>query len=108
MSTPLPPAQHGAVLAGIKATPSGWPPASLDPDRGRTPNSSDRERQRKNDSDKIRSLRFQGIAADPASGAVLDVGRERYLPPPELAEHVIARDRSCRFPTCTRSAEDSD
>jgi putative transposase len=35
MSTPLPPAQHGAVLAGVKATPSGWPPASLDPGCGR-------------------------------------------------------------------------
>ena len=35
MSTPLPPAQHGAVPAGIKATPSGWPPASLDPGCGR-------------------------------------------------------------------------
>ncbi len=63
MSAPLPRGQDGAVPAGLKAKPSGWPPASLDPDRGRTPNSSDRERQRKNGSDKIRSLRFQGIAS---------------------------------------------
>jgi hypothetical protein len=35
MSTPLPPAQHGAVPADIKATPSRWPPASLDPGCGR-------------------------------------------------------------------------
>ena len=35
MSAPLPTAQHGAVLAGIKATSSGWPPASLDPGSGR-------------------------------------------------------------------------
>lgn len=27
--------QYGAVLAGIKATPFGWPPASLDPGCGR-------------------------------------------------------------------------
>ena len=37
MSARLPPAQHGAVLAGIKATPSGCPPASLDPGCGRRP-----------------------------------------------------------------------
>jgi hypothetical protein len=28
---PAPRVQHGAVLAGVKATPSGWPPASPDP-----------------------------------------------------------------------------
>ncbi len=27
-------AHDGRVLAGVKATPSGWPPASLDPDSG--------------------------------------------------------------------------
>jgi len=37
MSAPLPRVQHGAVLAGVKATPSGWPPASPDPSSGRRP-----------------------------------------------------------------------
>ena len=51
---------------------------------------------------------WRRLLTDPASGVVLDVGRRRYLPPPELAEHVIARDQTCRFPTCTRSAEGCD
>ena len=51
---------------------------------------------------------WRRILTDPASGAVLDVGRERYVPPPELAEHVLVRDQTCRFPTCTRPAADCD
>jgi hypothetical protein len=39
---------------------------------------------------------------------VLDVGRQRYTPPADLAEHVIARDQTCRFPTCTRPADGCD
>ena len=35
--TELPRTQHGRVLAGVKATPDGWPPASLDPGSGRDP-----------------------------------------------------------------------
>jgi hypothetical protein len=33
--TRLPHSQHGLVFAGLKATPSGWPAASLDPGSGR-------------------------------------------------------------------------
>jgi hypothetical protein len=51
---------------------------------------------------------WRRLLTDPASGAVLDVGRQRYLPPAELAEHVIVRDQTCRFPTCGRSAEGCD
>jgi len=51
---------------------------------------------------------WRSLLTDPVSGAVLDVGRERYLPPPELAEHVIVRDKTCRFPTCTHPAETCD
>jgi hypothetical protein len=51
---------------------------------------------------------WRRLLTDPASGAVLDIGRERYTPPPDLAEHVIARDQTCRFPTCTRPAEGCD
>jgi Domain of unknown function (DUF222) len=51
---------------------------------------------------------WRRLLTDPVSGAVLDVGRERYTPPPDLAEHVIARDQTCRFPTCTRPAEGCD
>ncbi|HEU0213784.1 MAG TPA: DUF222 domain-containing protein [Jiangellaceae bacterium] len=51
---------------------------------------------------------WRRILTDPATGAVLDVGRQRYTPPLDLAEHVIVRDRSCRFATCTRAAEGCD
>jgi Domain of unknown function (DUF222) len=51
---------------------------------------------------------WRRILTDPASGAVLDLGRTRYTPPPDLAEHVIARDHTCRFPTCTRPADGCD
>jgi hypothetical protein len=51
---------------------------------------------------------WRRLLTDPVSGAVLDVGRTRYLPPADLAEHVIARDQTCRFPTCTRPADGCD
>ncbi len=55
MGAVLPPVEHGAVLAGIKAIPCGWPAASLDPACGRRPpvaTGSTAEGQR---SDKFRS-----------------------------------------------------
>jgi hypothetical protein len=51
---------------------------------------------------------WRRILTDPATGAVLDLGRQRYSPPAELADHIIVRDQSCRFPTCTRPAEGCD
>lgn len=45
------------------------------------------------------------LLTDPASGQLLDYGTTRYSPPRHLAEHVIARDRTCRFPTCNWPAE---
>jgi hypothetical protein len=39
---------------------------------------------------------------------LIDYGRTRYRPPANLAKFVIARDRTCRFPTCERQAETSD
>jgi Domain of unknown function (DUF222) len=51
---------------------------------------------------------WRRLLTDPVSGAVLDVGRHRYTPPPDLAEHVIGRDQTCRFPTCTRPAAGCD
>jgi hypothetical protein len=51
---------------------------------------------------------WRRLLTDPASGAVLDVGRKRYLPPAELAEHVLVRDQTCRFPTCGWSADGCD
>jgi hypothetical protein len=37
-------------------------------------------------------------------GRLLDYGRTTYSPPQPLADHVIARDRTCRFPGCRRPA----
>ena len=47
---------------------------------------------------------WRRLLTDPATGAVLDYGTTRYTPPADLVEHVIARDRTCRFPTCSQPA----
>ena len=54
------------------------------------------------------------LAADPSGtwrrlvtdrwGGVIDVGRDAYSPPRDLAEHAIARDLVCRYPGCRRRA----
>jgi len=38
------------------------------------------------------------------TGRLLDYGRNTYRPPKDLTDHVIARDRTCRFPNCNRKA----
>jgi hypothetical protein len=50
---------------------------------------------------------WRRLITDP-TGRLIDYGRTTYRPPAALAEHVTARDRTCRFPHCTRSAERSD
>jgi hypothetical protein len=45
---------------------------------------------------------------DPASGELLDQGRQRYRPSKRLREFIRARDRRCRFPGCTTPAQRSD
>lgn len=45
---------------------------------------------------------------DPQTGNLLDYGRESYEPPQALKDFLIARDRTCRFPGCRRSATLSD
>lgn len=47
---------------------------------------------------------WRRILTDPATGAVLDVGRTRYRPPAELAEHVLLRDVTCVWPGCEKPA----
>jgi hypothetical protein len=42
--TRLPRSQHDGVLAGVKATPCGWPSASLGTDSGAPPVRRERER----------------------------------------------------------------
>jgi hypothetical protein len=51
---------------------------------------------------------WQRLVTDPRSGVVLDVGRRRYTPPPELARLVRARDRFCVRPGCGARAQSCD
>ncbi|HEX2498580.1 MAG TPA: DUF222 domain-containing protein, partial [Actinomycetes bacterium] len=51
---------------------------------------------------------WRRLLTDPASGTLLDYGRTRYEPPPDLVEHVHARDRSCRWPGCDKPAPGCD
>jgi hypothetical protein len=51
---------------------------------------------------------WRRLVTDPTSGAVLDVGRTRYRPPAELADHVRQRDRRCVRPHCSVPAEQCD
>jgi hypothetical protein len=58
------------------------------------------------------------IAADPTGtwrrlvtdehGQLIDHGRTTYRPPADLRQYVIARDQTCRFPGCQRSARRCD
>jgi hypothetical protein len=41
-------------------------------------------------------------------GHLVDYGRTTYEPPTDLAQFVIARDRTCRAPGCERPAAQSD
>lgn len=51
---------------------------------------------------------WRRLVHDDLTGTVLDVGRTRYRPPADLAEHVRIRDRRCVFPGCTIPAEHTD
>ena len=51
---------------------------------------------------------WRRVVTDPLSGAVLDVGRARYRPPAELAEHVRSRDRTCVRAGCSADARGCD
>ena len=62
--------------------------------------------------DVARALALGGVwsrlVTDPASGTVTDVGRTRYHPPPELADLVRARDRTCTRPGFSARAQSCD
>ena len=51
---------------------------------------------------------WKRFITDPVSGNLLDFGRSSYEPPQALKDFLIARDRTCRFPGCRRSATLSD
>jgi Domain of unknown function (DUF222) len=50
---------------------------------------------------------WRRLLTDPASGALLDYGTVIYQPPQTLRDHIIARDRTCRWPTCSWPATSS-
>ena len=52
--------------------------------------------------------KWKRFITDPQTGNLLDYGRESYEPPQALKDYLIARDRTCRFPGCRRSAALSD
>ena len=51
---------------------------------------------------------WQRFISDPRTGNLLDFGREKYTPPQELVDYLLARDRVCRFPGCRRTGQSSD
>ena len=51
---------------------------------------------------------WKRFITEPQTGNLLDFGRESYEPPQNLKDFLIARDRTCRFPGCRRSALLSD
>lgn len=51
---------------------------------------------------------WKRFITEPQTGNLLDFGRESYEPPQRLKDFLIARDRTCRFPGCRRSALLSD
>jgi hypothetical protein len=51
---------------------------------------------------------WKRFITEPQTGNLLDFGRESYHPPQSLKDFLIARDRTCRFPGCRRSALLSD
>jgi hypothetical protein len=51
---------------------------------------------------------WRKVTTDPATGAVVDVGRDRYTPSAALADLVRTRDRTCRFPGCRQPARRCD
>jgi hypothetical protein len=50
---------------------------------------------------------WRRLITDP-TGRLLDYGTTTYRPPADLARHVMARDQTCTFPGCRRSAHRCD
>ncbi|MDX6230414.1 MAG: hypothetical protein QOI76_3804, partial [Frankiales bacterium] len=51
---------------------------------------------------------FQRMIYHPVDGPLLDYHTRTYRPPQDLDTYIRARDRHCRFPGCTRPAQDCD
>jgi hypothetical protein len=65
--------QPGTVLAGVKATPCGWPTASPDPGCGGAERRPAEQIERKQSKiHPTQSLRFEGIAATPSTRPTIE------------------------------------
>ncbi|QHC69201.1 HNH endonuclease signature motif containing protein [Rathayibacter sp. VKM Ac-2801] len=51
---------------------------------------------------------FTRVLTDPDTGAVASVGRTVRVPPPRMRLQLQLRDRTCRFPGCTRPASTAE
>ncbi|MFP5021093.1 HNH endonuclease [Pseudonocardia phyllosphaerae] len=51
---------------------------------------------------------WKRLVTDPATGQLLDYGRNTYRPPANLHDHVHGRDGTCRGPDCERRIRDLD
>lgn len=49
-------------------------------------------------------MRLRRLITDPLSGALIDRGRDCYRVPAALRAFLVVRDRTCRFPGCSRAA----
>jgi hypothetical protein len=50
------------------------------------------------------AVTMRRLVTDPLTGRLLDYGRRTYEVPQALRDFIVARDRTCRFPGCRRSA----
>jgi hypothetical protein len=50
------------------------------------------------------TVTWQRLLTDPSTGVLTDIGERRYRPSAALERAVRARDLTCRFPGCRRSA----
>ncbi len=48
------------------------------------------------------------LVTDPLTGVLIDQGARRYVPGSELVAWLRSRDRTCRFPGCSRRAQHCD
>ncbi|PPG10754.1 hypothetical protein C5C74_16875, partial [Rathayibacter sp. AY1E8] len=51
---------------------------------------------------------FTRVLTDPDTGVVTSVGRTLRVPPPRMRLQLQLRDRTCRFPGCTRSSSTAE
>lgn len=56
----------------------------------------------------LEDSKWKRFITDPISGALLDYGRESYIPPQPLVDFIIARDQVCRFPGCRQPSRVCD